>query len=329
MSSWIISTSKNVLTLYCKKFECCNDEQIPYKIDNFKDLLSKRVCGQHIAVDIIVNAIISHVKNSNPKKPLVMGFHGPNGSGKTYISRLIAETLYENGENSRYFHFYYGLQHFPLIEKLSEYQDKLRTDIDTAIKKCGKSLFIFDGVDQMPPGLLNILMPFLDCPHCDKEKTEKNKAIFIFLTNAGSLIIQNSLLDKLSQGIDRKSTTFHDFEKLIISEIFTHDGGLFKSLMIKSDAIDFYVPFLPLEKEHVAYCIKEAFNELNISPIKKIPYKSLENKVFKELRFGPEPDNLFSSSGCKRVSQITGRLITSYNTNINISSEIDFHKSEL
>jgi DNA replication protein DnaC len=51
-----------------------------------------------------------------------MNFHGPNGIGKTYISRLIAKTLFRKGDESKYFHFYYGLQNFPFHEKVSEYQ---------------------------------------------------------------------------------------------------------------------------------------------------------------------------------------------------------------
>jgi hypothetical protein len=197
-------------------------------------------------------------------------------------------------------------------------------DINEAINICGRSLFVFDGVDQMPPGLLDILLTFIDCSECGKMKKEKNKSIFIFLTNAGSVVIQNTLLNKLLQGISRKSTTLHDFENLIISQNFNHNGGLYESLIIKSDAIDYYIPFLPLEKEHIIYCIQEAFEELNTTTT-----KNLIDKVLQELRFGPEPDNLFSNSGCKRIAQITAKIVTSLNFNFDFLDQIDSSKSEL
>lgn len=156
----------------------------------------------------------------------------------------------------------------------------------------------------MHPGLLNVLMPFIDCPSCG-DKNVKNKSIFIFLTNAGSIAIENELIKKMNGGMSREDTTFQDFEKLVVAETFNRSGGLYESLMIEADAIDFYVPFLPLEKKHVEGCIIEAFEELEPS---KSPTKEMVDQVFEELLFGPEPENLFSTSGCKRVSVIAGRI---------------------
>lgn len=85
-----------------------------------RSMISLKLQGQHIAKDVVLNAINSHMKKS--KKPLVMSFHGANGVGKTYVSRMIAQSFFEKGENSRFFHFYYGLQNFPDKKKVSEYQ---------------------------------------------------------------------------------------------------------------------------------------------------------------------------------------------------------------
>jgi len=42
-------------------------------------------------------------------------------------------------------------------------------------------------------------------------------------------------------------------------------GGLKKSSIINSHIIDFYVPFLPLEKVHVLQCIEAELKNLNNS----------------------------------------------------------------
>lgn len=184
-------------------------------------------------------------------------------------------------------------------------QTQLKYELESAIKSCEKSLFVFDGVDQMHPGLLNVLMPFIDCPNCGKVR--KNKSVFIFLTNAGSLAIEKELIKKKKEGMSREATTLQDFEKIVVRETFNRTGGLFESLMIKADAIDFYVPFLPLEREHVENCIIEAFEEqggrIAIT-------KEMVDQVFQELLFGPEPEKLFSISGCKRVAVIAGRILS-------------------
>lgn len=174
----------------------------------------------------------------------------------------------------------------------------------------------------MPPGLLNVLMTFIDCPRCSN-KLNKNKSIFIFLTNTGSTAIEKLLLQKLRNGETRKSCVLKDFEKIIISESVELKGGLYDSLMITSDAIDFYVPFLPMEKGDVELCVIEALTELNLQPTIK-----LIDEVVQELRFGPEPDNLFSKSGCKRVEQIAGRIAARLNPDFNEFEEMMNGKDE-
>lgn len=198
----------------------------------------------------------------------------------------------------------------------------MKNDIEAALYSCERSLFVFDGVDQMPSQLLDALMPYIDCPNC-AGKLNKNKSIFIFLTNTGSSAIEKQLLKKMSEGVTRESTTLQDFEKLIINDTHNHSGGLFESLLIDSDAIDFYIPFLPLERRHVKYCIREAFEEIIVTPT-----KALVDKVFEELRFGPEPEAFFSNSGCKRVAQIAGRIAAMLNTDFDHFNE-DNHGSEL
>ncbi|XP_008202579.1 torsin-1A-like isoform X1 [Nasonia vitripennis] len=314
----------DVISWYCDIYECCDNKRVPYNLPKLKSMISMRLQGQHIAENVVLNAINSHVKKS--KKPLVMSFHGANGVGKTYVSRMIAKAFFKKGENSRFFHFYYGLQNFPNKEKVLEYQTQLKSDIEAALHSCERSLFVFDGVDQMPSQLLDALMPFIDCPNC-AGKLDKNKSIFIFLTNTGSSAIEKQLLTKIHDGINRENTTLQDFERLIIDEAHNHSGGLFESLLIDSQAIDFYIPFLPLEKRHVKYCIREAFEEIFETP--KLVTPDLVEKVFEELRFGPEPEALFSNSGCKRVAQIAGRLVAMKSTKFDYFNEADNHRTEL
>ena len=40
--------------------------------------------------------------DSTSKKPLVMSFHGWTGSGKNYVSKFIAESLFAKGMRSKF-----------------------------------------------------------------------------------------------------------------------------------------------------------------------------------------------------------------------------------
>lgn len=72
--------------------------------------------------------------------------------------------------------------------------------------------------------------------------------------------------------------------------------------------IDFYVPFLPLERDHVRKCILAEFRNYNYSKNEtrnsisenKITEIDIENIVDEHI-FEPPGYTKYSSSGCKRV----------------------------
>jgi predicted alpha/beta-fold hydrolase len=74
--------------------------------------LQNKLYGQQIAADIIFSAIHSHIFHSNPKKPLVLSFHGLPGSGKNYVVTMIANALFKLGEKSQFYHFFNGRNDF-------------------------------------------------------------------------------------------------------------------------------------------------------------------------------------------------------------------------
>ena len=47
-----------------------------------------------------------------------------------------------------------------------------------------------------------------------------------------------------------------DLENLIRNGAFNEKGGLHKSNVVERHLVDFYVPFLPLERIHVKQCIE-------------------------------------------------------------------------
>jgi hypothetical protein len=47
------------------------------------------------------------------RKPLVMSFHGWTGSGKNFVSKFVAESLFHQGLASKFVHLFISTLHFP------------------------------------------------------------------------------------------------------------------------------------------------------------------------------------------------------------------------
>jgi hypothetical protein len=84
--------------------------------------LKERVFGQHIAYDIVITAIKAHFKEDEPRKALALSFNGFTGSGKTFVSQFIINSLFELGSKSKYAHFFSGRNHFVLESKADIYK---------------------------------------------------------------------------------------------------------------------------------------------------------------------------------------------------------------
>lgn len=310
LSSGLNKVGKIIQNVECNFVECCTTEYISSDIDKLDDILNKELFGQEIAHRVIINALYGHLTSSNPPKALTMSFHGPPGTGKTYISQLIAKLLYKNGDQSKFYHFFNGRNDFPLQEKVNEYKEELYTIIINSLQKCERSMFVFDEVDKMPEGLLNVLVPFLDYNAWVKSwrlasiSINTRKAIYIFLSNTGSSRITQRLLTLWGEGKQRRATKLQDFENLISIGAFNEKGGFYHSDTIDSSVIDHYVPFLPLEEVHVKKCLEKAFLNRGVHPTNDMIEEGLSYVVF-----GPPPHNIYATKGCKRLEQKVAAIV--------------------
>ncbi|XP_022111531.1 torsin-1A-like [Acanthaster planci] len=197
--------------------ECCQVDFgwiIHTNTSGLQEALSMQVFGQHLVTDHVVGAVDGHLTNKDPNKPLVLSFHGSTGTGKNYVARIIAETIYKEGMNSRYVHHFSANKHFPHKRKLKQYQNYLRRYVKAAVAWCPFRLFIFDEVEDMPEGLLDSIRTFLDYNiHIDG--VDFRKTIFIFLSNIAALEISQKTADHLLAGRSRTEITLKEMEKVI------------------------------------------------------------------------------------------------------------------
>lgn len=64
------------------------------------------------------------MNNENPKKPLVLSLHGWTGTGKNFVSQLIAENIYHKGMSSGFVHLFTATAHFPHEKHIDTYKVK-------------------------------------------------------------------------------------------------------------------------------------------------------------------------------------------------------------
>ncbi len=145
-----------------------------------QEALNKQLYGQHLVTEVAVSAVSSHLMDQDPSKALVLSFHGPTGTGKNFVSRLIAESIYKKGMHSKYVHVFSANNNFPHKQEVYEYKKYLKNTVTNHVSKCPRQLFIFDEVEDFPEGLLDIIKPYLDYnQHVDG--VDYRKAIFLML----------------------------------------------------------------------------------------------------------------------------------------------------
>ncbi|XP_042365104.1 torsin family 1 isoform X1 [Plectropomus leopardus] len=276
--------------------ESCNSAWISFNAEGLKADLENKLFGQHIASPIILRAVNGFMSNDNPKKPLVLSLHGPSGTGKNFVSKLIAENIYKEGMDSSFVHVFTSEFHFPHSTKIDTYKSQLQQWIKGNVTNCAHSMFIFDEMDKMHPGLIDSIKPYLD--YYDKlDGVSYRKAIFIFLSNAGGESIIQTALDFWKAGQDREEIELKDLETLLSLSVFNNKkSGLWHTSLIDKNLVDFFVPFLPLEYRHVVQC---AMAEMTARGHR--PDEDVADQVARDLVYFPKSERVFSVKGCKTI----------------------------
>ncbi|GCC33116.1 hypothetical protein chiPu_0011583 [Chiloscyllium punctatum] len=217
-------------SVYCQLSDSCDCAFQP-RIDHLELDLCRHVYGQHVAKEVIVEAVKQFLAKQSPVKPLVLSFHGWSGTGKSYVTALLMRNLYRNGMKSSYVHQFVPTLHFPHACQVDTYKEQLESWISGNLSDCSRSVFIFDEMDKMHPGLIDAIKPFLGSSHV-MYGTNYRKAIFIFVSNAG--------------------------------------GGFWNSTIINEQLVDYFVPFLPLKLKHVKECVRSEMVSRGIKPSDEI-----------------------------------------------------------
>ncbi|TWW66348.1 torsin-1A-like [Takifugu rubripes] len=288
-----LASYQNILYYF---HECCRPEWVYFNRTGLEADLESKLFGQHIASRIILKAVSGFMSNENPKKPLVLSLHGWTGTGKNFVSELIAENIFKKGMDSKYVHVFTSELHFPHSSQSDTYKTQLQQWIKGNVSECGRSMFVFDGMDKMHPGLIDSIKPYLD--YYDKlDGVSYRKAIFIFLSNAGGESIVDIALDFWKAGRSREEIELRDLETVLSLSVFNNKkSGLWHTSLIDKNLVDFFVPFLPLEYHHVVQC---AMNEMKVRGHE--PDLNVADEVARFHIDFPKREGIFAFKGCKTI----------------------------
>lgn len=254
------------------------------------------------------------MNSKTQKKALVLSFHGSTGVGKNYVSQFVADSLYLKGSKSKYFKMFISTKHFPHNDRIGEYKDYIKRNIENTVRECQKALFIFDEVDKIPIGLIDIIKPYIDFNN-EIDGIDYRHSVFIFLSNSAAKEIAQLTLEFEKSNIKRNDFELKKFQKTIQNFVYHKkdtDKGLFHASIIDSYLVDFYIPFLPLERSHVKKCISTELDKYKIKNKLEYEKNNLEadlNFLADEMVYEPPGLNIYSSSGCKRVPNLVRNLI--------------------
>ncbi|XP_032426819.1 torsin-1A-like [Xiphophorus hellerii] len=276
--------------------ESCRPVWISFNSTRLKTDLDNMLFGQHIASRIILKAVNGFMSNTNPKKPLVLSFQGWTGTGKNLASQFIAESIYSKGMKSRHVHLFTSTFHFPHKHMINTYKSQLQQWVRGNVTNCERSLFIFDEMDKMHPGLIDSIKQYLEY-YDNLDGVSYGKSIFIFLSNAGGQDITNTAVEFWKAGKGQTEITLKDLEKTLSLSVFNdQNGGFFHTSLIEKNLVDFFVPFLPLKEIHVVRCAMAEMKARNLRPNREVA-----NKVARDMIYFPKDERVFSSTGCKTV----------------------------
>ena len=170
-------------------------EDVAKKMANLERELKARIIGQDEAVDAVVAAIRrSKVRLDAKKRPASFIFVGPTGVGKTELSKVLAQELFDNKVD-------------PLIRvDMSEYMERHTVSrlvgsppgyvgfdeagqLTEKVRRHPYSVVLFDEIEKAHPDVMNILLQILDegrITDAQGRVVNFENTVIIMTSNAGS-----------------------------------------------------------------------------------------------------------------------------------------------
>uniref|UniRef100_A0A8D2MS65 Torsin-1A C-terminal domain-containing protein n=1 Tax=Zonotrichia albicollis TaxID=44394 RepID=A0A8D2MS65_ZONAL len=179
-------------------------------------------------------------------------------------------------------------------------QAQLQRQISETLQRCRQALLIFDEAEKLHSNLLDAITPFM-AQHTSKGQADQQRSIFLFLSNLGGNTINEVALEFWRAGRAREEIPLEAVlgEQALTPGVVDNEKNSYAHRqLLREKLIDFVVPFLPLEYQHVRLCARDAFLA------RGLPYtEATLDQVAQMMVFVPKEEKLFSAQGCKSVPQ--------------------------
>ncbi len=287
--SSLVSTSMETLLQSVGLGESCpwNDNMMK----SVAEVLPKNVRGQDEGVSSIVNAIAGWEmqKKSGQSRPLVMAITGSTGVGKSETSHQLADALLAKkvrvGNTRRYMPegllVLRGEDYSPESSiTLQEAHQSIRSNLVSHLKKCGsRGVIVFDEVQKVMPGTLDVLMPAFEERGAIIEYNDTTsgtgglletltgragpegavrhstaECIFLFISDIGSARMIKLLL-KHGDRASIPRAALRNEVKAALDEPWAR--------LIFGQVVNEVVPFLPMEQSHVQEVLRVKLRRLD------------------------------------------------------------------
>ncbi|KAI7812734.1 prosalusin [Triplophysa rosa] len=290
-----LTASFEIKSIFCSISDSCDCDFKP-DIKGLEWDLYKNLYGQHMAQDIVSEAVVSCLQNENPDRPLVLSFHGASGTGKSLVSSMVGRHIYGTAMGSPYIHQYVPTLHFSSADRVQQYRSDLKQWVERNLTACARSIFIFDEMEKMPPGVIDVLEPHLGPFHV-LFQTNYRKAIYIFISTVGQEIINKFALESQQAGRDREEIRPEELEEVLADAVYnTRNSGFYQSRIITEKLVTRFVPFLPLRRRHVERCAQRELCQRG-----ECHRTDVVSSVGGAMNYMPQDSPYFSSTGCKLV----------------------------
>ncbi|XP_046399425.1 torsin-2A-like [Ischnura elegans] len=237
---------------------------------------------------------------------LVIFMFGPMGTGKSYASSIIADSLYKKGLNSPLVH-QFTAKSFISLERDNKPEVELLNWIKGNISSCPYSLFIFDEFNELPIEVIREAMKATI-------STEFRDAIFIFIMTIEGIDSMQKIVELYGLGQGREDIKLEEVYEPDFRELFSYLEKKYdlekcideENFMNGRPKNAVFAPFLPLESPHVRNCIVDHyFHSIGVSPSDDM-IRSVENHVM----YGPEGNEKFALHGCKQIHSLVTSAIS-------------------